>query len=135
MDIDFHKIMHGKEVPFNKCVGKTIKDSYILNYEGIICIIFTDNTFFYLEEYEDYDNIRSFEDTNVNYSNLKDYISFNKNGELYYHGIMEFMVKNGIFIESELKEYLLPLHKEELERQKERDIREYNRIKEMYNLK
>lgn len=45
------------------------------------------------------------------------------------------MVKNGIFIESELKEYLLPLHKEELEKQKERDLREYNRIKEMYNLK
>lgn len=135
MDIDFHKIMHGKEIPFNKCVGKTIKDSYILNHEGIICTIFTDNTFFYLEEYEDYGNVHSFEDTNVNYSNLKDYISFNKNGELYYYGIMEFMVKNGIFIESELKEYLLPLHKEELERQKERDLREYNRIKEMYNLK
>lgn len=42
MDIDFHKIMHGKKNTFNKCVGKTIKDSYILNHEGIICTIFTD---------------------------------------------------------------------------------------------
>lgn len=133
IDIDFNKVMHGEQILFNKCKGKNIRDTYIGN--KILCIIFDDNSFVYLEEYDDYGDISRFEDVNVNYSNLKDYISFNKNGELYYHGIMEFMVKNGIFIESELKEYLLPLHKEELEKQKERDLREYNRIKRKYNLK
>ena len=80
IDIDFNKVIHGEQILFNKCKGKTIKDTYIGN--EILCIIFDDNSFAYLEEYDDYENISRFEDVNINYSNLKDYVGYNKDGEL-----------------------------------------------------
>ena len=111
IDIDFNKVIHGEQILFNKCKGKTIKDTYIGN--EILCIIFDDNSFVYLEEYDDYGNISRFEDVNINYSNLKDYVGYNKDGELYHSDVMSFMIKNELFVENELKEYLYPLFEEE----------------------
>lgn len=133
IDIDFNKVIHGKQILFNKCKGKTIKDTYIGN--EILCIIFDDNSFVYLEEYDDYGNISRFEDVNINYSNLKDYVGYNKDGELYHSDVMAFMIKNELFIKDELREYLLPLFDEEQEKLKERELAEYKRIKRKYNLK
>lgn len=133
IDIDFNKVIHGEQILFNKCKGKTIKDTYIGN--EILCIIFDDNSFVYLEEYDDYGNISRFEDVNINYSNLKDYVGYNKDGELYHSDVMSFMIKNELFVENELKEYLLPLFDEEQEKLKERELAEYKRIKRKYNLK
>lgn len=133
IDIDFNKVIHGEQILFNKCKGKTIKDTYIGN--EILCIIFDDNSFVYLEEYDDYGDISRFEDVNVNYSNLKDYIGYNKDGELYYSDVMAFMIKNELFVKDELREYLLPLFDEEQEKLKERELAEYKRIKRKYNLK
>lgn len=135
IDIDFNKVIHGEQIlfMFNKCKGKTIKDAYIGN--GILCIIFDDNSFVYLEEYDDYGNISRFEDVNINYSNLKDYVGYNKDGELYHSDVMSFMIKNELFVENELKEYLYPLFDEEQEKLKERELAEYKRIKRKYNLK
>lgn len=132
IDIDFNKVMHGEQILFNKCKGKTIKDTYIGN--EILCIIFDDNSFVYLEEYDDYGNISRFEDVNINYSNLKDYVGYNKNGELYHSDVMSFMIKNELFVENELKEYLYPLFEEEKNKIIERELAEYERIKNKYNL-
>lgn len=133
IDIDFNKVIHGEQILFNKCKGKTIKDTYIGN--EILCIIFDDNSFVYLEEYDDYGNISRFEDVNINYSNLKDYVGYNKDGELYHSDVMSFMIKNELFVKDELREYLLPLFDEEQEKLKERELAEYERIKRKYNLK
>lgn len=132
IDIDFNKVMHGEQILFNKCKGKTIKDTYIGN--EILCIIFDDNSFVYLEEYDDYGNISRFEDVNINYSNLKDYVGYNKDGELYHSDVMSFMIKNELFVENELKEYLYPLFEEEKKKIIERELAEYERIKNKYNL-
>lgn len=132
IDIDFNKVMHGEQILFNKCKGKTIKDTYIGN--EILCIIFDDNSFVYLEEYDDYGNISRFEDVNINYSNLKDYVGYNKDGELYHSDVMSFMIKNELFVENELKEYLYPLFEEEKRKITERELAEYERIKNKYNL-
>lgn len=132
IDIDFNKIIHGEQILFNKCKGKTIKDTYIGN--EILCIIFDDNSFVYLEEYDDYGNISRFEDVNINYSNLKDYVGYNKDGELYHSDVMSFMIKNELFVENELKEYLYPLFDEEKRKIIERELAEYERIKNKYNL-
>lgn len=132
IDIDFNKVMHGEQILFNKCKGKTIKDTYIGN--EILCIIFDDNSFVYLEEYDDYGNISRFEDVNINYSNLKDYVGYNKDGELYHSDVMSFMIKNELFVENELKEYLYPLFEEEKRKIIERELAEYERIKNKYNL-
>lgn len=132
IDIDFNKVMHGEQILFNKCKGKTIKDTYIGN--EILCIIFDDNSFVYLEEYDDYGNISTFEDVNINYSNLKDYVGYNKDGELYHSDVMSFMIKNELFVENELKEYLYPLFEEEKKKIIERELAEYERIKNKYNL-
>lgn len=126
IDIDFNKVIHGEQILFNKCKGKTIKDTYIGN--EILCIIFDDNSFVYLEEYDDYGNISRFE------SNLKDYVGYNKDGELYYSDVMSFMIKNELFVENELKEYLYPLFEEEKRKIIERELAEYERIKNKYNL-
>ena len=61
IDIDFNKVIHGEQILFNKCKGKTIKDTYIGN--EILCIIFDDNSFVYLEEYDDYED--DFRDLNT----------------------------------------------------------------------
>lgn len=132
IDIDFNKVIHGEQILFNKCKGKTIKDTYIGN--EILCIIFDDNSFVYLEEYDDYGNISRFEDVNINYSNLKDYVVYNKDGELYHSDVMSFMIKNELFVENELKEYLYPLFEEEKRKIIERELAEYERIKNKYNL-
>lgn len=132
IDIDFNKVIHGEQILFNKCKGKTIKDTYIGN--EILCIIFDDNSFVYLEEYDDYGNISRFEDVNINYSNLKDYVGYNKDGELYHSDVMSFMIKNELFVENELKEYLYPLFEEEKRKIMERELAEYERIKNKYNL-
>lgn len=132
IDIDFNKVIHGEQILFNKCKGKTIKDTYIGN--EILCIIFDDNSFVYLEEYDDYGNISRFEDVNINYSNLKDYVGYNKDGELYHSDVMSFMIKNELFVENELKEYLYPLFEEEKRKIIERELVEYERIKNKYNL-
>lgn len=132
IDIDFNKVIHGEQILFNKCKGKTIKDTYIGN--EILCIIFDDNSFVYLEEYDDYGNISRFEDVNINYSNLKDYVGYNKDGELYHSDVMSFMIKNELFVENELKEYLYPLFEEEKKKIIERELAEYERIKNKYNL-
>ena len=132
IDIDFNKVMHGEQILFNKCKGKTIKDTYIGN--EILCIIFDDNSFVYLEEYDDYGNISRFEDVNINYSNLKDYVGYNKDGELYHSDVMSFMIKNELFVENELKEYLYPFFEEEKKKIIERELAEYERIKNKYNL-
>ncbi|UWF79461.1 MAG: hypothetical protein [Bacteriophage sp.] len=132
IDIDFNKVIHGEQILFNKCKGKTIKDTYIGN--EILCIIFDDNSFVYLEEYDDYGNISRFEDVNINYSNLKDYVGYNKDGELYHSDVMSFMIKNELFVENELKEYLYPLFEEEKRKIIERELAEYERIKNKYNL-
>lgn len=132
IDIDFNKVMHGEQILFNKCKGNTIKDTYIGN--EILCIIFDDNSFVYLEEYDDYGNISRFEDVNINYSNLKDYVGYNKDGELYHSDVMSFMIKNELFVENELKEYLYPLFEEEKKKIIERELAEYERIKNKYNL-
>lgn len=132
IDIDFNKVIHGEQILFNKCKGKTIKDTYIGN--EILCIIFDDNSFVYLEEYDDYGNISRFEDVNINYSNLKDYAGYNKDGELYHSDVMSFMIKNELFVENELKEYLYPLFEEEKRKIIERELAEYERIKNKYNL-
>lgn len=132
IDIDFNKVIHGEQILFNKCKGKTIKDTYIGN--EILCIIFDDNSFVYLEEYDDYENISRFEDVNINYSNLKDYVGYNKDGELYHSDVMSFMIKNELFVENELKEYLYPLFEEEKRKIIERELAEYERIKNKYNL-
>lgn len=132
IDIDFNKVIHGEQILFNKCKGKTIKDTYIGN--EILCIIFDDNSFVYLEEYDDYGNISRFENVNINYSNLKDYVAYNKDGELYHSDVMSFMIKNELFVENELKEYLYPLFEEEKRKIIERELAEYERIKNKYNL-
>jgi len=132
IDIDFNKVIHGEQILFNKCKGKTIKDTYIGN--EILCIIFDDNSFVYLEEYDDYGNISRFEDVNINYSNLKDYVGYNKDGELYHSDVMSFMIKNELFVKNELKEYLYPLFEEEKRKIIERELAEYERIKNKYNL-
>lgn len=132
IDIDFNKVIHGEQILFNKCKGKTIKDTYIGN--EILCIIFDNNSFVYLEEYDDYGNISRFEDVNINYSNLKDYVGYNKDGELYHSDVMSFMIKNELFVENELKEYLYPLFEEEKRKIIERELAEYERIKNKYNL-
>ena len=132
IDIDFYKVIHGEQILFNKCKGKTIKDTYIGN--KILCIIFDDNSFVYLEEYDDYGNISRFDDVNINYSNLKDYIGYNKDGELYHSDVISFMIKNELFVENELKEYLYPLFEEEKKKIIERELAEYERIKNKYNL-
>jgi hypothetical protein len=132
IDIDFNKVIHGEQILFNKCKGKIIKDTYIGN--EILCIIFDDNSFVYLEEYDDYGNISRFEDVNINYSNLKDYVGYNKDGELYHSDVMSFMIKNELFVENELKEYLYPLFEEEKKKIIERELAEYERIKNKYNL-
>lgn len=132
IDIDFNKVIHGEQILFNKCKGKTIKDTYIGN--EILCIIFDDNSFVYLEEYDDYGNISRFDDVNINYSNLKDYVGYNKDGELYHSDVMSFMIKNELFVENELKEYLYPLFEEEKKKIIERELAEYERIKNKYNL-
>ena len=132
IDIDFNKVIHGEQILFNKCKGKTIKDTYIGN--EILCIIFDDNSFVYLEEYDDYGNISRFEDVNINYSNLKDYVGYNKDGELYHSDVMSFMIKNELFVENELKKYLYPLFEEEKRKIIERELAEYERIKNKYNL-
>lgn len=132
IDIDFNKVIHGEQILFNKCKGKTIKDTYIGN--EILCIIFDDNSFVYLEEYDDYGNISRFEDVNINYSNLKDYVGYNKDGKLYHSDVMSFMIKNELFVENELKEYLYPLFEEEKRKIIERELAEYERIKNKYNL-
>lgn len=132
IDIDFNKVIHGEQILFSKCKGKTIKDTYIGN--EILCIIFDDNSFVYLEEYDDYGNISRFEDVNINYSNLKDYVGYNKDGELYHSDVMSFMIKNELFVENELKEYLYPLFEEEKRKIIERELAEYERIKNKYNL-
>lgn len=132
IDIDFNKVIHGEQILFNKCKGKIIKDTYIGN--EILCIIFDDNSFVYLEEYNDYENISRFEDVNINYSNLKDYVGYNKDGELYHSDVMSFMIKNELFVENELKEYLYPLFEEEKKKIIERELAEYERIKNKYNL-
>ena len=132
IDIDFNKVIHGEQILFNKCKGKTIKDTYIGN--EILCIIFDDNSFVYLEEYDDYGNISRFEDVNINYSNLKDYVGYNKDGELYHSDVMSFMIKNELFVENELKEYLYPLFEEKKKKIIERELAEYERIKNKYNL-
>lgn len=132
IDIDFNKVMHGEQILFNKCKGKTIKDTYIGN--EILCIIFDDNSFVYLEEYDDYGNISRFDDVNINYSNLKDYVGYNKDGELYHSDVMSFMIKNELFVKNELKEYLYPLFEEEKKKIIERELAEYERIKNKYNL-
>nr|UWD58455.1 MAG: hypothetical protein [Bacteriophage sp.] len=132
IDIDFNKVIHGEQILFNKCKGKIIKDTYIGN--EILCIIFDDNSFVYLEEYDDYENISRFEDVNINYSNLKDYVGYNKDGELYHSDVMSFMIKNELFVENELKEYLYPLFEEEKKKIIERELAEYERIKNKYNL-
>lgn len=132
IDIDFNKVIHGEQILFNKCKGKTIKDTYIGN--EILCIIFDDNSFVYLEEYDDYGNISRFEDVNINYSNLKDYVGYNKDGELYHSDVTSFMIKNELFVENELKEYLYPLFEEEKRKIIERELAEYERIKNKYNL-
>lgn len=132
IDIDFYKVIHGEQILFNKCKGKTIKDTYIGN--EILCIIFDDNSFVYLEEYDDYGNISRFDDVNINYSNLKDYIGYNKDGELYHSDVISFMIKNELFVENELKEYLYPLFEEEKKKIIERELAEYERIKNKYNL-
>lgn len=132
IDIDFYKVIHGEQILFNKCKGKTIKDTYIGN--EILCIIFDDNSFVYLEEYDDYGNISRFDDVNINYSNLKDYVGYNKDGKLYHSDVMSFMIKNELFVENELKEYLYPLFEEEKKKIIERELAEYERIKNKYNL-
>lgn len=132
IDIDFNKVIHGEQILFNKCKGKIIKDTYIGN--EILCIIFDDNSFVYLEEYDDYENISRFEDVNINSSNLKDYVGYNKDGELYHSDVMSFMIKNELFVENELKEYLYPLFEEEKKKIIERELAEYERIKNKYNL-
>lgn len=132
IDIDFNKVIHGEQILFNKCKGKAIKDTYIGN--EILCIIFDDNSFVYLEEYDDYENISRFENVNINYSNLKDYVGYNKDGELYHSDVMSFMIKNELFVENELKEYLYPLFEEEKKKIIERELAEYERIKNKYNL-
>lgn len=132
IDIDFNKVIHGEQILFNKCKGKIIKDTYIGN--EILCIIFDDNSFVYLEEYDDYENISRFEDVNINYSNLKDYVGYNKDGELYHSDVISFMIKNELFVENELKEYLYPLFEEEKKKIIERELAEYERIKNKYNL-
>lgn len=132
IDIDFYKVIHGEQILFNKCKGKTIKDTYIGN--EILCIIFDDNSFVYLEEYDDYGNISRFDDVNINYSNLKDYVGYNKDGELYHSDVISFMIKNELFVENELKEYLYPLFEEEKKKIIERELAEYERIKNKYNL-
>lgn len=132
IDIDFNKVIHGEQILFNKCKGKIIKDTYIGN--EILCIIFDDNSFVYLEEYDDYENISRFEDVNINYSNLKDYVGYNKDGKLYHSDVMSFMIKNELFVENELKEYLYPLFEEEKKKIIERELAEYERIKNKYNL-
>lgn len=132
IDIDFYKVIHGEQILFNKCKGKIIKDTYIGN--EILCIIFDDNSFVYLEEYDDYGNISRFDDVNINYSNLKDYVGYNKDGELYHSDVMSFMIKNELFVENELKEYLYPLFEEEKKKIIERELAEYERIKNKYNL-
>lgn len=132
IDIDFNKVIHGEQILFNKCKGKIIKDTYIGN--EILCIIFDDNSFVYLEEYDDYGNISRFEDVNINYSNLKDYVGYNKDGELYHSDVISFMIKNELFVENELKEYLYPLFEEEKKKIIERELAEYERIKNKYNL-
>ncbi|QIG63379.1 hypothetical protein DAC16_146 [Bacteroides phage DAC16] len=133
MFLNFKQILKGKQICFNNCKGKTIKDIYLHNDKGIFCIIFNDNTFFLLEENYDFDNIRSFEDTNINDSSIKDDIIINEN-EIKYYDLIEFFLCNGLFIKEELDKYLIPLFKEEIAKVKERELAEYKRIKEKYNL-
>lgn len=133
MFLNFKQILKGKQICFNNCKGKTIKDIYLHNDKGIFCIIFNDNTFFLLEENYDFDNIRFFEDTNINDSSIKDDIIINEN-EIKYYDLIEFFLCNGLFIKEELDKYLIPLFKEEIAKVKERELAEYKRIKEKYNL-
>jgi hypothetical protein len=133
MFLNFKQILKGKQICFNNCKGKTIKDIYLHNDKGIFCIIFNDNTFFLLEENYDFDNIRFFEDTNINDSSIKDDIIINEN-EIKYYDLIEFFLCNGLFIKEELDKYLIPLFKEEFAKVKERELAEYKRIKEKYNL-
>lgn len=133
MFLNFKQILKGKQICFNNCKGKTIKDIYLHNDKGIFCIIFNDNTFFLLEENYDFDNIRSFEDTNINDSSIKDDIIIREN-EIKYYDLIEFFLCNGLFIKEELDKYLIPLFKEEFAKVKERELAEYKRIKEKYNL-
>ena len=133
MFLNFKQILKGKQILFNNCKGKTIKDIYLHNDKGVFCIIFDDNTFFLLEENYDFDNIRFFEDTNINDSSIKDDIIINEN-EIKYYDLIEFFLCNGLFIKEELDKYLIPLFKEEIAKVKERELAEYKRIKEKYNL-
>lgn len=133
MFLNFKQILKGKQICFNNCKGKTIKDIYLHNDKGIFCIIFNDNTFFLLEENYDFDNIRFFEDIKINDSSIKDDIIINEN-EIKYYDLIEFFLCNGLFIKEELDKYLIPLFKEEFAKVKERELAEYKRIKEKYNL-
>ena len=98
MFLNFKQILKGKQILFNNCKGKTIKDIYLHNDKGVFCIIFDDNTFFLLEENYDFDNIRFFEDIKINDSCfMKDSIIVTKENETKYYNLVEFFLCNGLF--------------------------------------
>lgn len=135
MFLNFKQILKGKQILFNNCKGKTIKDIYLHNDKGVFCIIFDDNTFFLLEENYDFDNIRFFEDIKINDSCfMKDSIIVTKENEIKYYNLVEFFLCNGLFIEEELNNLLTSFCQKENEKIKERELAEYKRIKEKYNL-
>lgn len=89
-----------------------------------------------MEEYTDIDGEVAIENVPINESNARDDIRYDAHlNEFSFSGIMEFLIKNKLFNKSELINRFQPMKERELERIKNREILEYERIKEKYNLK
>lgn len=76
-----------------------------------------------------------FEDIGVNNSSfIKDSVIVTKENEIKYYNLIEFFLCNGLFIKEELDNLLIDFCQKENEKIKERELAEYKRIKEKYNL-
>lgn len=131
MHISLKNFLKGEQIDSKFCVGKAVKDLYF-NY-GRFCIIFDDNTFCFMEECDidgEIGNILLDESSVINdikYDSIEETFSFGN--------IIGFLVKNGLFNEDELIANIQSMKEEENDKLKYWEIREYNRIKEKYNLK
>lgn len=114
------------QIELKDVVGKTIKSVHIES--RFFAIIYTDNSFSCFKEYDDWGSI-SFADCKLHYEGFIERIGIRANGSTYFTGFQQFLVDAGILDGEQLILDAKPRIDKYVEEHKQRELKEYNRLK------
>jgi hypothetical protein len=117
------------QVELEKAIGKTIKNVHVGHTEFVI--IYTDNSFSCFKKYDDWGSVSN-DDCKLKYEGFIERLCIRADGSTYFTGFQQFLIDAGVLD----GEQLILDTKNRIDRYvedcKQREFKEYNRLKEKF---